>query len=198
MTDGTQVRFVARVDGSAENILLKLDGGIDLNHANHSAGDPRDNPPALATDTFMGYEQANFVDRIGPEKFAATDAARCIIGSTGADTYELGTATTIGSGNNPQWANAAIFIFHDPTAGFEGWEPDDPLITPSTQLDDSGNSTIIWAKTNSVGAGYKAHVYYTTDGSNPEGAGSWGRGTTQVVEAFYVSPNNEDLSLIHI
>lgn len=192
VTDGTQVRFVARVDGSAENILLKLDGGIDLNDANHSAGDPRDNPPALATDTFMGYEQANFVDRIGPEKFAATDAARCIIGSTGADTYELGSATTIGSGNNPQWANAAIFIFHDPTAGFEGWEPDDPLITPSTQLDDSGNSTIIWAKTNSVGAGYKAHVYYTTDGSNPEGAGSWGRGTTQVVEAFYVSPNNED------
>ena len=192
VTDGTQVRFVARTDGSAENILLKLDGGIDLNDANHSAGDPRDNPPALATDTFMGYEQANFVDRIGPEKFAATDAARCNIGSAGADTYELGSVTTIGSGNNPQWTNAATFIFHDPTAGFDGWIPDDPLIAPSMQLDDSGNSTIIWAKTNSVGAGYKAHVYYTTDGSNPEGAGSWGRGTTQVVEAFYVSPNNED------
>ena len=192
VTDGTRVRFVARTDGSAENILLKLDGGIDLNDANHSAGDPRDNPPALATDTFMGYEQANFVDRIGPEKFAATDAARCNIGSAGADTYELGSVTTIGSGNNPQWTNAATYIFHDPTAGFDGWLPDDPLIAPSMQLDDSGNSTIIWAKTNSVGAGYKAHVYYTTDGSNPEGAGSWGRGTTQVVEAFYVSPNNED------
>ena len=192
VTDGTRVRFVARTDGSAENILLKLDGGIDLNDANHSAGDPRDNPPALATDTFMGYEQANFVDRIGPEKFAATDAARCNIGSAGADTYELGSVTTIGSGNNPLWTNAATFIFHDPTAGFDGWIPDDPLIAPSMQLDDSGNSTIIWAKTNSVGAGYKAHVYYTTDGSNPEGAGSWGRGTTQVVEAFYVSPNNED------
>ena len=192
VTDGTRVRFVARTDGSAENILLKLDGGIDLNDANHSAGDPRDNPPALATDTFMGYEQATFVDRIGPEKFAATDAARCNIGSAGADTYELGSVSTIGSGNNPQWTNAATFIFHDPTAGFDGWIPDDPLIAPSMQLDDSGNSTIIWAKTNSVGAGYKAHVYYTTDGSNPEGAGSWGRGTTQVVEAFYVSPNNEN------
>ena len=30
ITDGTQVRFVARADGSAENILLKLDGGIDF------------------------------------------------------------------------------------------------------------------------------------------------------------------------
>ena len=192
VTDGTQVRFVARTDGSAENILLKLDGGVDLNDAKHSGGDPRDNPPALATATFIGYEQANFLDRIGPEKFAATDAAHCIIGSAGADTYELGSVTTIGSGNNPQWANTATFIYHDPTAGFEGWEPDEPLIASNTQLDDSGNSTIIWAKTNSVGVGYKVHVYYTSDGSNPEGAGSWGRGTTQVVEAFYVSPNNED------
>ena len=192
VTDGSQVRFVARTDGSAENILLKLDGGVDLNNANHSAGDPRDNPPALATDTFIGYEQANFIDRIGPEKFAATDAARCIIGSAGADTYEQGSGTTIGSGNNPQWTNATEFIFHDPTAGFDGWTPDDPLIASSTQLDNSDNSIIIWAKTNSVGAGYKAHVYFTTDGSNPEGAGSWGRGTTQVVEAFYVSSNNLD------
>jgi hypothetical protein len=192
VTDGTQVRFVARTDGSAENILLKLDGGVDLNAAKYSGGDPRDNPPALATATFIGYEQANFLDRIGPEKFAATDAAHCIIGSAGADTYELGSVTTIGSGNNPQWANTATFIYHDPTAGFEGWVPDEPLIASNAQLDDSGNSTIIWAKTNSVGVGYKVHVYYTSDGSNPEGAGSWGRGTTQVVEAFYVSPNNED------
>jgi len=192
ITDGTQVRFVARTDGSAESILLKLDGGIDLNEESHSGGDPRDNPPALATDTFLGYEQAAFVDRIGPEKFAATDVARCIFGSAGAETFTAGAATTDGFGNNPQEAAAATFIFHDPTAGFEGWAPDDAALATATQLDQTGSSTIIWAKTNSVGAGFKAHVYYTSDGSNPEGAGGWGRGTTQVAEAAYVIPNNVD------
>ena len=135
MTDGTKVRFVARADGSAENILLKLDGGIDLNDAIHSAGDPRDNPPALAWDTFLGYEQANFLDRIGPEKFAATDTTRCIIGSAGADTYELKFDQYNGSGNNSQWGNTATFIYHDPNSSFEGWLPDDPLVASSKQLE---------------------------------------------------------------
>jgi hypothetical protein len=192
VTDGTQVRFVARADGSAENILLKLDGGINLNEETHSGGDSRDNPPALSTDTFLGYEQATFVDRIGPEKFAAADTSRCIIGSAGAETYEAGAATTDGFGNNPQWPNTATSIFHNPTADFEGWTPDDPLLASATQLDQTGSTTIVWAKTNSVGGGYKAHVYYTTDGSNPEGAGGWGRGTTQVAEAAYVIPNTID------
>lgn len=192
ITDGTQVRFVARADGSAENILLKLDGGIDLNDTNHAGGDPRDHPPALATDTFLGYEQATFVDRIGPEKFAATDTARCIFGSAGAETFTAGDVTANGFGNNPQEAAAATFVFHDPTAGFGSWTPDDGALATATQLDQTGSSTVIWVKTNSVGAGFKAYVYYTTDGSAPEGAGAWGRGTTQVAEANYVVPNTED------
>ncbi|MGJ8651862.1 MAG: alpha-amylase family glycosyl hydrolase [Opitutaceae bacterium] len=189
ITDGTKVRFVARADGSAENILLKLDGGIDLNDTNHSGGDPRDNPPALATDTFLGYEQASLVERIGPEKFAAVDTTRCIFGSAGAETYTAGAATTDGVGNNPQEANAATFAFHNPTAGFEAWVPLDGSLATATQLDQTGASTIVWLKTNSVGADYKAFVYYTTDNSNPEGASGWGRGTTQVAEASYVTPN---------
>ncbi|HAV12694.1 MAG TPA: hypothetical protein DCX06_04235 [Opitutae bacterium] len=189
ITDGTQVNFVARADGSAENILFKLDGGIDLNGINHSGGDPRDNPPALATDTFLGYEQPTFVDRIGPEKFAAIDTARCIFGSAGAETYTAGAPTIDGFGSNPQEAAAATFVFHDPIGGFDGWTPQDGSLATATQLDQTGASTILWAKTNSVGAGFRAFIYYTTDGSNPEGAGGWGRGTTQAAEAFYVTPN---------
>ncbi|MBC8190361.1 MAG: hypothetical protein H8E75_08015 [Puniceicoccaceae bacterium] len=192
VTNGSAVNFVARVDGSAENVLLKLDGGIDLNDTNHSGGDPRDHPPALATDTFLGYEQAFFVDRIGPEKFAASDSSRCIFGSAGAETYTAGAATTDGFGTNPEEAAAATFVLHDPTAGFEGWIPNDGALATAAQLDQTGTSTIIWAKTNSVGAGFQAFVYYTTDGSNPEGAAGWGRGNTQVAEAFYVIPNTDD------
>jgi len=192
ITNGTQVNFVARADGSAENILFKLDGGIDLNGIDHSGGDPRDNPPALATDTFIGYEQPTFIDRIGPEKFAAIDTTRCIFGSAGAETYTGGAATVAGFGSNPIEANAAGFVFHDPTADFDGWVPQDSLLATTTQYDTTGASTIIWLKTNSVGGGFFAYIYYTTDGSNPEGAGGWGRGSTQVAEAAYIIPNTED------
>ena len=50
VTSASGVRFVARVDGSAENVLLKLDGGIDLNGTVPVGNtDPalRDYPPAL-------------------------------------------------------------------------------------------------------------------------------------------------------
>jgi hypothetical protein len=60
VTNATNLSFVARVDGSAGNVLLKLDGGMNLNTNNHPGGDPRDNPPALANDVFLGYEQAAF------------------------------------------------------------------------------------------------------------------------------------------
>ncbi len=33
VTDGTDLTFTARADGSAENILFELDGGVDLNGA---------------------------------------------------------------------------------------------------------------------------------------------------------------------
>ena len=34
----------------------------------------------------------------------------------------------------------------------------------------------LWAQTNSVGAGFNMFIYYTTDGSFPEGAGGVGVG----------------------
>ena len=104
VTNGTNLSFVARTDGSAENILLELDGGIDINSQiplDPVTGDKRDNPPAIATDTFLGYEQMQFDHRQYAEKFAATDTARCTFGSAGAETFTGGGATINGFGTNP-------------------------------------------------------------------------------------------------
>ncbi len=96
ITDGSNLSFLARADGSAENILMELDGGIDINSQmklGPQSGDLRDNPPGLSTDVFLGYEQMQFVQRTC-EKFAARDISRDIIGSGGAETYQatIGTA----------------------------------------------------------------------------------------------------------
>src|SRR5207244_1152710 len=98
-----------RADGSAEDIMFELDGGVDLNGTVPSGGsDPgkRDHPPGLSTDVFLGYEKATFVRREYGEKFAAVDTTRNKFGSSGAETY----ITTIGSGtvsvvNGPTAAN---------------------------------------------------------------------------------------------
>lgn len=189
---GAPLTILARADGSAENILLKLDGGIDLNGTVPSGiTDPakRDNPPALRTDTWLGYEQPTFVDRQHPEKFAAVDTTRCQIGSPGAETY----TKTIGGGfsinHGPTGANSSYathggnvpsWVFHDPTGAVGG--PEGTAGVGSPQFTENATTLRIWAKSNSVGAGFKMFVYYTTDGSFPEGAGGIGRGTTRVAE----------------
>jgi hypothetical protein len=196
VTNGTSLSFVARADGSAENILIKLDGGVDLNNwVPEGNTDPgkRDHPPALATDTFLGYEQPTFIDRTGPEKFAAINTARNTFGSAGAETYTAGGPTVNGTGTNPQDVAAAAFLYHDPNAGFEGWgpAPGGPALPP-TQFHDNGSTIDVWAKTNSVGGGFRMFFYYTTDGSNPEGAAGVGLGTTRVAEMNYQAPNSSD------
>jgi len=182
VTDGSDLRFVARADGSAENILLKLDGGMDLNGQSHPGGDPRDNPPALSTDVFMGYEQATFAGRIHPELFAAeVTGERDITGSAGAETF-----IKPAGGNDPVTINqgSGERLVDGDTAGFFYHEPDAP-VTGDPQADtemfrDSGGSIELWAKSDAVGESFEAHVYYTTDGSFPEGAAGQGFGTTQV------------------
>ncbi|MFN7560306.1 MAG: hypothetical protein ACK5TH_00880, partial [Prosthecobacter sp.] len=179
VTSTNGVRFVARVDGSAENVLMKLDGGIDLNGTRPVGNaDPsfRDNPPAIATDTFLGYEQPNFISRVHPELFAAKDTARNSTGSAGAETF---TTSTVVNGTSPKFidANTAAFLYHDPAA------PVGNLTPARNQYDASRNE--MWVKANSVGGGYKAFLYYTTDGSNPEGAAGRGNGSTKVVEMNY-------------
>ncbi|MFZ9875166.1 MAG: hypothetical protein ACO3E8_07340, partial [Candidatus Methylacidiphilales bacterium] len=185
---GTPFTILARADGSAENILIKLDGGVNLN-SSRLGTDPawRDNPPGLRTDTYLGYEQPSFVDRQHSEKFAAVDTTRCQIGSGGAETYvkTIGGSVTINNGptgaNNygTEGGNQASWIYHDPADDVGG------VSTPPKQFDDSGADIVIWAKSNSVGGGFKAFVYYTLDGSFPEGAGGIGRGTTRVAELNY-------------
>ena len=199
VTDGTDLKFVVRADGSAENILFKLNGGIDLNGA---GTDPakRDNPPALSTDVFLGYEQPSFVQRMHGEKFAAVDTTRNKLGSAGAETY----SKVIGSPgftivNGPTGANnydnlggdIASFLYHAPedTVGGTpagGW----PGGNPPLQYTENASTISLWAKPNGVGAGFKMFCYYTTDGSNPEGAGGTGTGSTQAVEMNY--SHNQD------
>lgn len=183
VTNGTDLKFVVRTDGSAENILMKLDGGIDLNSSG-GGGDPglRDNPPGVSTDIFMGYEQPEFIHRQGAEKFAAVDTARCQIGSLGAETFSTtigsGTVTvTNGSGANPTPNNSVAFFFHDPAALVDS----PPAGTPKHYEEEAGGITF-WAKSNAGLDGYIARVYYTTDGTNPEGYGGSGTGTTQVID----------------
>jgi glycosidase len=187
------VSIVARTDGSAENILLKLNGGVNLN-TTRLGNDPgwRDNPPGLRTDIWLGYEQPSFVSRQHPEKFAAKDTSRCTTGSEGAETYirSPGGAVTINLGRaganlpaNNESGNTPFFIYHDPQARVGG-----NVGVPGVgalQLQEQGGSFKVWVKTNSIGLGFKAFLYYTVDGSFPEGAGGLGRATTQVSEIFF-------------
>ena len=154
----------------------------------------RDYPPGIYSDVWMGYEQPLFLDRQHPEKFAARLVARNQTGSPGAETY----VKTIGGGidNSPGYqgpatannfdtfsGNVAEWVYHDPEATVGG-----PLGTSGVggpQLVESADDIVIWAKSNSVGGGFKAFVYYTTDGSFPEGAGGLGRGTTRVAELSF-------------
>jgi len=190
VTSPTNLRFTARVDGSAINTLFKLDGGMQLNTAFHSSGDPRDYPPGNegGYDVFLGYEQAAFVSRIGPEKFGAVDSARNQIGSAGAETY-IFTVGTAGFATNHctrtnDWSGSetAKFVYHDPTAttdyGYsQFWPP------PQSAADAN---IYFWVKTGNKDQCNRVYIYYTTDGASwPEGAGGQGVGNTKVVELYW-------------
>ncbi len=194
VSSATNLDFVVRADGSAENILMKLDGGIDLNSQmgfsgyTNSSGvevDSRDNPPALANDTYLGYEQMKFDMRIR-EKFAAKNITRNIIGSVGAESYEYtigspGFTNTTGNGANSD-IDTAEWIYHDPAAttgfGYSQFWP-----APENAAD---TNIYIWVK---MGYQYdinKMYIYYTTDGvSWPEGSAGVGFGKTQVAELYW-------------
>jgi hypothetical protein len=180
---GSPMTILARADGSAENILLKLDGGVDLNGGGSEPAF-RDYPPGVYSDAWVGYEQPLFVDRQHPEKFAAKNTLHCKIGSPGAETYvkTLGGGVTVNDGDavndyGTSSGNVASFLYHDPEATVGGITEN-----PPKQFDESGSEITVWAKSNSVGDGFKIFVYYTTDDSFPEGAGGVGRGTTKVAE----------------
>ena len=196
ITSGENLRFVARTNGLTENVMMKLNGGIDLNSQmgsefqNHDPADPgkRDHPPGASNDTFLGWEQARLVHRQHAEKFAAADSTRNQIGSAGAETYHWNGGTDFTIVQGPEGANnfetaggtMASFIFHNPAGDVGGNDPGHPG-EDDKQFEEGAEGITLWAKTNSVGGGFRMVVYYTMDGTNPEGAGGEGLGTTRAV-----------------
>ena len=191
ITSPTNIRFVARVDGSAVDVDFKLDGGIDLNSQmgiNSTNWPARDRPPP-AIDVFQGYEDAGFVQRIFPEKFAArTTTIYNVIGSFGAETFQAtigstGFVVSAAYSNNATDYQTADWVYHNPndvvhTNVFAQFLP-----APQSA---SGSNVQVWVK---IGYGClinRAFIYYTTDGvSFPEGAGGEGLGNTKVVQMEY-------------
>ncbi|MEN8735820.1 MAG: alpha-amylase family glycosyl hydrolase [Akkermansiaceae bacterium] len=210
ITDGSNLTFLARADGTTDNILMKLNGGVDINSQmgigptfddtrdfapgrNDDQKDPSDSVLQSSTDTYEGYEQMSFKHRVS-EKFAAKDTTRNIIGSIGAESYQItiGTAgVNIGNGDGPNSSsNTATWIYHDP-------EATDQSISNNLQFNPAPQSASGQAVTVSVKVGYEnsidqLHLYYTTDGtSDPEGSAGVGKGNTQVVN-FSFARNGED------
>jgi glycosidase len=155
---------LVRVDGSAGNVLAKLDGGIDINsHMNlgpsstTTAGllDLRDNKPGLANDMFLGYEATAFQFRYGPEKFAARTVSRNAVRSPTAETYiyTVGSNATTNRINGDGYGNdysteTPEWVYHDPAAfnGISGGARS--VVLPFTNVwryDQSGtNHGVAW------------------------------------------------------
>lgn len=210
VTDGSNLSFLARADGSAGNILMRLNGGVDINsqmNIGPMAGDKRDFAPGRnddqkdpgdsvlesSIDTYLGYEQMSFDHRVS-EKFAAKDTARNVIGSIGAESYELtiGTAgVTIGNGDGPNSSSStATWIYHDP-AGMNQTPASSLQFTPAPES-ASGQAVQIFVKVGYEDSIDQLNLYYTNDGiSYPEGSAGEGKENTQVVD-FAFSHNGDD------
>jgi glycosidase len=200
VTDGSNLSFLARSDGSAENILMELDGGVDINSQmklGPQSGELRDNPPGAATDVFLGYEQMQFVQRTC-EKFAAEDTSRDVIGSLGSETYQAtigtaGFAVNDGSGTNSSLGTAA-YAYHNPTAvALDGQSGATLQFYPAPES-ASGVPVNVWLKTGYEGLVNQSFLYYTTDGlTYPEGSGGIaGNAATSVVPLTYQQHGNND------
>jgi len=191
VTQSSNLTFIARADGSAENILMKLDGGIDLNsQMDVVTQDPgtRDNPPAVSKDKFLGYEQMKYVRRVA-EKFAAVETLYNTIGSPGAETYActIGSAGfAINAGGEPNLyddSRAVTWHFHDPAQSNQ--ISSDLQFNPAPELAASQPVTV-WTKIGYAPYADAAWLYYTTNGMDwPEGSAGIGKGATRVAALAY-------------
>ena len=68
--------------------------------------------------------------------------------------------------------------------------PVDPASQMSPTNPAAGQSVDIWVRVGYSLQINTCYIYYTTDGSNPEGAFGVGKGTTQVVQAQWVNYDN--------
>lgn len=130
VTGGTNVTLAVKGDGSAETLMLRLDGGMDFGNGiegtrqdGERSGwkDLRDNPPGAAHDFDLGFEVTTnwFTRRIWSEKFAAPDSDYDWIGTSGAHTYQVtvGSAITVET-NTTAYSGPSIeapsFVWHHP------------------------------------------------------------------------------------
>ena len=192
ITSPSNLTFIARADGSTANILMKLDGGIDLNSQmgiGPQSGELRDQPPGVADDVFLGYEQMGFVQRVA-EKFAARDVSRNIIGSPGCETYQatIGTAGfTVNNGSGPNTGVGTVtWVYHDPAASNQLANPTLQFV-PAPQ-NAAGQPITVWVKIGYTNQPQFACLYYTTNGvAYPEGSAGLGKGATLVAPLAFDS-----------
>jgi len=188
-------------DASSSNTLVKLDGGVDLNSqmglGPTNGTDLRDNPPGYASDIYLGYEQAAFDFRNGPEKFAARNILSNNVVSLGAETYyyTVGETTNIvvaGAGDGESITNeTANWVFHDPTNIVTSMASSNPPTQRYPLYPVASSNVAVWVK-----VGYQLQintcfVYYTMDGSNPEGAFGIGEGTTRAAQGNWVNHDSQ-------
>ncbi|MGC8887199.1 MAG: alpha-amylase family glycosyl hydrolase [Verrucomicrobiia bacterium] len=187
-------------DASTVNTLVKMDGGIDLNShlgiGPTNGFDRRDNKPGTATDIFLGYEQAKFAKRCGPEKFASTNVAYNAVVSTFAETYyyTVGGASGIisGAGGGASITTAtAGWVYHNPSrpvsaVGYSFSTQRVPYQAVSNQ------DVEIWIKVGYQFNIDRCYVYYTTDGSNPEGSFGVGTGSTRIAQGVFMADDSQD------
>ena len=200
--------IIVRSDASSVNTLVKLDGGTDVNSqmglgpmaggVGPNGPDLRDNKPGYATDVFLGYEQAAFQFRNSPEKFAAKNTLSNNIISLGAETYcyTVGGTNFIvpGAGNGQSIGQTAAFVYHDPADGVT--ITNNALATQRLPLaPTNGQPVDIYVKIGYANYINTCFIYYTTDGTNPEGAFGIGKGTTKVVQALFNGADNPVASI---
>lgn len=187
-------------DASTVNVLVKMDGGIDINShlgLGPTGGfDRRDNKPGNATDVFLGYEQALFVNRRGPEKFASVNVANNTVVSAGAETYiyTVGGGSSIirgDGGGSGITTGTAQWVYHNPSRPVTavGYN----LSTQRIPYEPSTSQPVeIWVKVGYQFNIDRCYVYYTTDGSTPIGAYGKGSGTTQVAQGSFIADDSAD------
>jgi len=189
VTNPAPVDILVRTDASTETVLIKLNGGLDLNShmalGPTNAFDLRDNKPGAATDVFLGYEQAVRQFRRGPEKFAATNIARNTVVATNAEMFQYtiggSGAVTLGSDTGPDTdTQTADWIFHDPSR--QVTLSTNTLSTQRIPLNPGAAQPVeIWVKVGYEFDVDRGFIYYTTDGSTPLGSFGTGVDTTRVV-----------------
>ena len=178
ITNALPIDILVRTDASTDNVLVKLDGGADLNSqmalGPATGFDLRDNKPGTATDVFLGYEQARFQFRRGPEKFAATNISRNTVIATNAEVfhYMIGGAgaVTPGSDSGPDTdTQTADWAFHNPATSVT--LTTNTLSTQRIPLSPAaGQEVTIWVKVGYEFDVDRGFIYYTTDGSDPLGS----------------------------